>query len=359
MPSKLRRPARAKALVRAYMNGKKAYDERQRRRILRLRQARQRARQELGHIENSSSGSLTPFSDPSPLSGDSEGSNMSEDSLSDMDVDMESLPSLDDDSNSNTGSTESSGELTDSTSSSDSSATDMFNLDSDADDEYSSDSSDGGSSDDEVEDYNLTNPWTRARKAVVQELNEMYAKRYEESRNNLPRGPSYLHHVLVALKNTREDHFRQQLRVNPSTFDAIVRRIEDDPVFANQSSNSQMSVEDQLAITLYRFGRSGNASGLQDVANWAGVAKGTVSLVTKRVMTAILRPEFMSQAVRFPDEDEKREAKEWVRQHSCHVWRHGWCFVDGTLVPLAARPAWFGESYWDRKDRYSMNVQVR
>lgn len=119
-----------------------------------------------------------------------------------------------------------------------------------------------------------------------------------------------------------------------------------------------MPVEEQLAITLFRFGRDGNGSGLQDVANWAGVAKGTVSLVTRRVMVAILRPEFMENAVKFPTDEEKREAQRWVQEHSCHSWKGGWCFVDGSLIPLATRPEWFGESYWDRKDRYSLNVQV-
>ena len=75
-------------------------------------------------------------------------------------------------------------------------------------------------------------------------------------------------------------------------------------------------------------------------------------------MTAILRPEFMKDAVCWPTDEEKESAKIWVEQHSCHAWRGGWCFVDGTLVPLAIRPAWYGESYFDRKNRYSLNFQV-
>jgi hypothetical protein len=66
----------------------------------------------------------------------------------------------------------------------------------------------------------------------------------------------------------------------------------------------------------------------------------------------------MEKAVRFPDEEELQEAKEWVEKRSCRSWKNGWCFVDGSLIPLATRPEWFGESYWDRKDRYSLNVQV-
>ena len=55
-----------------------------------------------------------------------------------------------------------------------------------------------------------------------------------------PRDCKVLHHVLVALKNQRADHFREQLRLNPTTFDTLVAAIEDDPVFVNQSNNPQM-----------------------------------------------------------------------------------------------------------------------
>jgi len=96
----------------------------------------------------------------------------------------------------------------------------------------------------------------------------------------------------------------------------------------------------------------------QGTANWAGTGKGTVQLATRRVMTAVLRPAFMKEAVRFPTSVEKERAKQWVHKHSCHSWRNGWSFVDGTLVPLAQRPHWFGESYFDRKMRYSLNIQI-
>jgi hypothetical protein len=72
----------------------------------------------------------------------------------------------------------------------------------------------------------------------------------------------------------------------------------------------------------------------------------------------VLRPSFMSNAVQFPTAEEKKKAKAWVEAHSCYAWRHGWCLVDGTLVLLSKRPTWFGESYFDRKCNYSLNVQV-
>jgi hypothetical protein len=51
-------------------------------------------------------------------------------------------------------------------------------------------------------------------------------------------------------------------------------------------------------------------------------------------------------------------AKEWVEENSCPAWRDGWLMVDGTLVPLAWRPGFFGNVFFDHKCNYSMNVQV-
>ncbi|TBU54356.1 hypothetical protein BD310DRAFT_828267, partial [Dichomitus squalens] len=170
--------------------------------------------------------------------------------------------------------------------------------------------------------------------------------------------PSFLPHVLHVYKHERPDLFRGHLRVNPATFDRLVARLQGDAVFSNDSENAQISVEEQVAITLYRFGHFGNAAGLQKVAEWAGYGKGTVDLVTRRVMTAVLRPDFLAEAICLPTQEEKEKAKAWVEKHSCKAWRNGWCMVDGTLVPLDERPFWYGESYFDRKCNYSLNVQV-
>ncbi len=201
-------------------------------------------------------------------------------------------------------------------------------------------------------------PPTRIGRHVCHTLEDMYARRYETARNTLPRAPGFLPHILHAYKNTRPDKFREQLRVTPTTFDRLVARLQADPVFANNSDNAQMPVEEQVAIALYRFGHYGNAASLQEVANWAGCGKGTVDLVTRRVMTAILRSDFLEEYVRYPTPAEKERAKEWVESHSCRAWRNGWCMVDGTLVPFDERPFWYGESYFDRKCNYSLNIQV-
>jgi hypothetical protein len=166
-------------------------------------------------------------------------------------------------------------------------------------------------------------------------------------------------HVLNVLKHDRPDLFRQEIRLNPTTFDKLVDELSLDSVFSNNSDSSpQFPVEQQVAIALFRFGHFGNAAGVQMVANWAGVSKGYVFTATQRVMAAVLRASFRNQYVRMPTRREKRNAKRWVARNSCKAWRDGWCFVDGTLIPLAFRPFFYGESYFDRKCNYSLNVQV-
>jgi len=244
-----------------------------------------------------------------------------------------------------------------------SATTSGYSASSEGDSEFDSEILDGSdedldqsSSEDQLGDGNR---WSHLRRWVQEQVNQMYSSRYEVQRAEIPRGPSRMRHVLLTLKSCRPDKFREELCVTPLTFDALIAAIETDPIFQNNSNAAQMPVEDQLAITLFRFGHDRNAAGLQGVANWAAVGKGTVGLVSQWVMTAILQPEFMDKSVRFPTMEDNEMAKKWVHSHSCKAWRNGWCLVDGTLVPLAGCPCWFGESYFDRKTRYSLNIQVR
>ena len=153
--------------------------------------------------------------------------------------------------------------------------------------------------------------------------------------DELPQGPSTMCHVLMTLKSACPDKFHEELWVNPLTFDAIVAAIAPDPIFQNNFNNTQTLVEKQLAITIYQFSHDGNAASLQSIANRAGCGKGTVLLVTQWVMAAILGMEFMDEAVHFPTAEEKETAKKWVHKNSCKAWHDGWCFVDGTLMPLS------------------------
>lgn len=234
-----------------------------------------------------------------------------------------------------------------------------------SEDDSSSDWDTGDDGDDEgmqwsseEEDVSPQDATTRMSRRVRKTIDDWHRHRYEAPRNQNHRPPGSLLHTLTVYKYERPDHFRCDLRVTPATFDALHDRIAPDPIFYNNSNNEQMPIDHQLAITLFRFGHSGNGASVARVAAWAGYSAGAVLLATKRVMIALLRHDLQGEVFTFPTAEEKEEAKKWVESQSCKAWRGGWLMVDGTLIPLYARPYWYGESYYDRKSNYSLNFQV-
>jgi hypothetical protein len=167
---------------------------------------------------------------------------------------------------------------------------------------------------------------------------------------------SQLHLILVLYKEDDHKRFRHNLRINPETFDELIKRINGNPIFVSDGPQDQMPLDEQLAIALFRFGHHGNAASVEAIAQWAGTSAGTVVNATRRVITAFLT--LHDTVIRWPSAREKEDAKEWVEAATCVAWRNGCIFVDGTLVPLAEKPGYHGEAYFDRKSNYSLNVQV-
>ncbi|KAJ7642546.1 hypothetical protein B0H17DRAFT_1148803 [Mycena rosella] len=85
---------------------------------------------------------------------------------------------------------------------------------------------------------------------------------------------------------------------------------------------------------------------MQAVGNWAGLGKGTVHLIARRVMTTVLHPGFMQNTVRMPTHEEKEKSKQWVHKKPCRAWRDGvllmapWCH--STSVPPGTERAMTG-----------------
>ncbi|KAJ7799036.1 hypothetical protein B0H13DRAFT_2391333 [Mycena leptocephala] len=158
---------------------------------------------------------------------------------------------------------------------------------------------------------------------------------------------SQLHLVLVEFKNYDPKRFRCNLRISPETFDELVEKIENHPVFSNNSYCEQTNVSIHLAITLFRFGHDGNAASVESIAQWAGISAGLVAKSTQRVIVVFLA--LHDEVICWPTEAEKEEAKAWVAAASCEDWAGGFCMVDSTLVPLFEKPGHHGEVYFDRK----------
>lgn len=168
-------------------------------------------------------------------------------------------------------------------------------------------------------------------------------------------------HLLPEWANLSPERFRRKLRVDPQVFDKLIERIQDHPIFQNNSNNSQLPVAVQLALFLNGVGHYGNAATTEDVADWAGVSVGTVYNCYKRVMIAILQHH--DDAIHFDpldteDQEERRRAKQWVEQRTCREWRGGFLCVDGTPFNLFQKPGWHGEGFFDKKSNYSLTAQV-
>ena len=210
------------------------------------------------------------------------------------------------------------------------------------------DSSDSSSSDSEED-------------PVMQTLLEVTRKRNLNSRRPVAKTPANLE-ICIDWKEDRPDLFRQHARMDPQTFDRLVEQLEPMAVFHNDSGRGpqQMPMDRQVLIALERFGTHGNGASIQRVATWAGVGYGTVDIITRRVITAILSSDLQRSHVRWPGQGSEREhAKDWAHgQSGKEAWRGGWCMVDGTLIPLYQKPHWYGDTWFDRKSNYSMNVQI-
>ncbi|KAF8436023.1 hypothetical protein L210DRAFT_3692226, partial [Boletus edulis BED1] len=178
-------------------------------------------------------------------------------------------------------------------------------------------------------------------------------------------------HLLDEWKLHRPHLFRRKLRVSPEVFSALVDKISGHPVFyggthadpdAAPAVSNQLPVWMQLAIFLNGAGHYGNAATTQDMAEWAGVAVGTVYTCYKRVMIALSR--FHDAVIHFDpgnradDFEEKELSKAWVESRSCPAWRNGFLCVDGTTFNLFQKPGYHGEGFFDRKSRYSLTNQV-
>ncbi|CAK5267593.1 unnamed protein product, partial [Mycena citricolor] len=193
--------------------------------------------------------------------------------------------------------------------------------------------------------------------AIRERIQQLESVRTLKPRTKVPKR-SQLSLVLVLYRKDDPVRFRRNLRVAPNTFDGIVRQIENNPVFGGEEETGkrQLPVDRQLAIALFRFGHYGNSASVESIAQWAGVSAGMVVNATRRVIIALL--DLHDTVIRWPNAEMKEDAKDWVEEQSCAAWRDGWLLVDGTLVPLAEKPAYHREAYFDRKSNYSFNVQL-
>lgn len=141
-----------------------------------------------------------------------------------------------------------------------------------------------------------------------------------------------------------EGDFRQMVRMDSISFIRILQKIEDHPVFRNESLHGQEKVWVQLVVALNRLGCFGNGISIGRVARFAVISNGSVWNYTNRVITAIVS--LSADYVYWPDEAQRRKLA--AHFFSKHGLKNCVDIVDGTPVIFMQKPAVDGETFYDR-----------
>src|SRR6266550_3849181 len=148
--------------------------------------------------------------------------------------------------------------------------------------------------------------------------------RYLNTRTSIPKSGSLFLAWEYAKDPRHHDLFVQMLCIPPHAFEVLHELIKNQPVFQNNSNVPQSPVDYQLAVTLYRMGRYGNAASLADVALTAGCGEGSVENWTYHYLEAI---ESLHDIFVQPLTAEEKEAeKAWVDSAMGFkgLWCEGW-----------------------------------
>ncbi|KAF8589742.1 hypothetical protein K439DRAFT_1645003 [Ramaria rubella] len=124
-----------------------------------------------------------------------------------------------------------------------------------------------------------------------------------------------LWYTLHVYKQDYPELFHSYVQIWPAVFDVLVTKLQDHPIFHNNSDNKQIPIEFQVAVTLYRLGHFGNAVSLTKVVLWASWGFGTVDLCTKC--------SFRKMVMKWPSDDEKEQAKQLISTPDLQIINYG------------------------------------
>lgn len=158
--------------------------------------------------------------------------------------------------------------------------------------------------------------------------------------------------ICMVFPNLDETRFRQIVRVNRAQFDVILSLIQNNPVF-NCAPNRQYPVFVQLALILYRLGCYGESASIGKIATLFGIGDGgKIDKITKRVLTALLKLE--SRFLYWPNKTEK----DVIISETIHKLPQCIGYLDGTEIKLAERPCVDPDSFYSRKQHFSIKAQA-
>jgi DDE superfamily endonuclease len=149
--------------------------------------------------------------------------------------------------------------------------------------------------------------------------------------------------------------FKQKYRMEFKSFQKVVNKIKDHPVFHNTSKHKQMSVEKQLAVFLRYVGTEGDGASNNGQRNTFCIGYGSASNYRFRVAKALVS--LQKEYYLWPDENERKEISKEFQAMNDFPRVVG--IMDGTLFPLAFSPQTKdAPDYSGRKFSYSLSVLI-
>ena len=151
-----------------------------------------------------------------------------------------------------------------------------------------------------------------------------------------------------------DEEFLFTFRISRESFFLLLEKMKDRRAFKRVSKKKQQrSIAYQLLVYLFRIGKEGSGGGAMAVANYFGIAKGSVINYIRRCVSAL--SEIKNDIVYWPDEKQRKEMR---NRMSINGFRHCVGIIDGTLIRLIYRPEAYHECYYSRKCFYALNVMI-
>jgi hypothetical protein len=164
-----------------------------------------------------------------------------------------------------------------------------------------------------------------------------------------PKSDHWYSNILFSYDNIR---FCRTLRMKKSTFWMIVNKIQNHDVFKDIPQRKQSPIEKQLAVVLYKLG--GKATNW-DICSKFGIAEGTVSLFTSRIITAL--KSLKNEVIIWPRGDYRQKVHKGFE--SMHGFPNVIGALDGSHLNLFEAPSKPNKDvYFTRKRRYAIHLQA-
>lgn len=117
---------------------------------------------------------------------------------------------------------------------------------------------------------------------ATEDILTIFSHRYSVPRMLVPKSDEWFKRILP---NYADDQFKKFMRVSREDFRKILALIENNDIFKGPNSKKQLEIDQQLALTLYKFGNDGTGSGIVNTAALFGVGGGgSVMKIVVRVI---------------------------------------------------------------------------